>query len=220
MNTLASYQPRSAWAMASMLTWLSLINFLDKIVLGMVAVPLMADLKLPPAEFGLIASSFFWLFSLSTVLVGFLSNRVAARWLLLTMGLSWAVLQVPLALAGSAMTILVCRMLLGAAEGPAFPISVHALFKWFPDHKRNLPVAMINQGATVGLLLAGLLIPLVTIRWGWRANFMILAGIGMAWSAMWLCVGREGPITQASAPRAGTAAAPVRLPYQIGRAHV
>jgi len=31
MNTLASYQPRSAWAMASMLTWLSLINFLDKI---------------------------------------------------------------------------------------------------------------------------------------------------------------------------------------------
>ncbi len=42
MNTLASYQPRSAWAMASMLTWLSLINFLDKIVLGMVAVPLMA----------------------------------------------------------------------------------------------------------------------------------------------------------------------------------
>ncbi|MBB1633287.1 MFS transporter [Cupriavidus sp. UME77] len=213
MNTLASYQPRSAWAMASMLTWLSLINFLDKIVLGMVAVPLMADLRLPPAEFGLIASSFFWLFSLSTVLVGFLSNRVAARWLLLAMGLSWAVLQVPLALAGSAMTILVCRMLLGAAEGPAFPISVHALFKWFPDHKRNLPVAMINQGATVGLLLAGLLIPLVTMRWGWRANFMILAGIGMAWSAMWLCVGREGPITQASASRAGTAATPVRLPY-------
>lgn len=117
MNTLPTYQPRSAWAMASMLTWLSLINFLDKIVLGMVAVPLMADLKLAPAEFGLIASSFFWLFSLSTVLVGFLSNRVATRWLLLAMGLAWAVLQVPLALAGSAMTILLCRMLLGAAEG-------------------------------------------------------------------------------------------------------
>ncbi|KJK23656.1 MFS transporter [Burkholderiaceae bacterium 16] len=214
MTTLPSYQPRSAWAMASMLTWLSLINFLDKIVLGMVAVPLMADLKLPPAEFGLIASSFFWLFSLSTVLVGFLSNRVATRWLLLAMGLSWALLQIPLALATSAMTILLCRMLLGAAEGPAFPISVHALFKWFPDHKRNLPVAVVNQGATAGLLLAGLLIPLVTIHWGWRANFMILAAIGAAWSVMWFCVGREGPLAQASDRRPGAAAMPVRLPYR------
>ncbi len=215
MSPLPSYQPRSAWAMASMLTWLSLINFLDKIVLGMVAVPLMADLKIPPSEFGLIASSFFWLFSLSTVLVGFLSNRIATRWLLLAMGLSWALLQVPLALAGSALTILLCRMLLGAAEGPAFPISVHALYKWFPDHKRNLPVAVVNQGATAGLLLAGLTIPLVTMHWGWRASFAILAAIGAAWSIMWLCVGREGPLTGTPGQRPGTATAiPARLPYR------
>ncbi|MGO4329171.1 MFS transporter [Cupriavidus sp. 2TAF22] len=214
MNLPSSYQPRRAWAMASMLTWLALINFLDKIVLGMVAVPMMADLKLSPAEFGLVASSFFWLFALSTVLVGFLSNRVATRWLLLAMGVAWAVLQVPVVLAGSAMTILVCRMLLGAAEGPAFPISVHALYKWFPDHKRNLPVAVVNQGATVGLLVAGLAIPLVSLQWGWRANFIVLGAIGAAWSVMWLCVGREGSLTQPAAQHAGGGAPAARLPYR------
>ncbi|MGT2494923.1 hypothetical protein ACU4GD_42420 [Cupriavidus basilensis] len=75
-------------------------------------------------------------------------------------------------------------------------------------------MAVVNQGATAGLLLAGLLIPLVTIHWGWRANFMILAAIGAAWSAMWLCVGREGPLAQASDRRPGAAAMPVRLPYR------
>ncbi|WP_420992680.1 MFS transporter [Cupriavidus sp. 30B13] len=214
MNHPSSYQPRQAWAMAAMLTWLALINFLDKIVLGMVAVPMMADLKLSPAEFGMVASSFFWLFALATVLVGFLSNRVATRWLLLGMGVAWAVLQVPMALAGSAMTILACRMLLGAAEGPAFPISVHALYKWFPDHQRNLPVAVVNQGATVGLLVAGLAIPLVTQHWGWRANFVVLGAVGAAWSALWLWLGREGPLTQAHTRHAGAGASAARLPYR------
>ena len=108
------------------------------------------------------------------------------------MGLSWAVLQLPQAMATSALGLLICRVILGAAEGPAFPVSVHALYKWFPDRKRNLPVACINQGAAFGMLLAGLLIPLVTRQWGWRMNFLLLGAIGATWSVLWACFGREG----------------------------
>src|SRR5450631_78150 len=55
------------------------INFADKAVLGLAAQPLMAELKLSPEQFGLIGSAFFLLFPLSAVLVGFVTNRVAAR---------------------------------------------------------------------------------------------------------------------------------------------
>ncbi|CAM2171481.1 putative sulfoacetate transporter SauU [Paraburkholderia sacchari] len=205
MTIHTRYNPQSAWVMTALLTGLAMINFLDKIVIGMVAVPLTAELHLSPAEFGFVAGSFFWLFSVSTIVVGFLANRFPTRWILLAMGVSWAVLQLPQAFAGSAVALLVCRVVLGAAEGPSFPTSVHAIFKWFPDRHRNLPVAIINQGAAMGMILAGLAIPLVTKHWGWRMNFFLLAAIGVVWSVLWLCFGREGTLDEA--PRAASAAA-------------
>jgi MFS family permease len=223
MNHPTALPPRAAWTLTLMLTGLYTVNFLDKVVLGMVAVPLMAELHLSPAQFGLVAGSFFWLFSVSTIVVGFASNRVPARWLLLAMGVSWAVIQVPQALAGSAVAILVCRVILGAAEGPAFSTSVHAICTWFPDHKRSLPIAIVSQGAALGLLLAGLLIPLVTRTWGWRMNFFALCAIGLLWSVAWLAMSRErrerGPNAAAAATRAAredahATTATARLPYR------
>jgi MFS family permease len=192
MTASPEFQPRPAWTMTVLLTGLALINFLDKVVIGVVAVPMMNDLHLSPAQFGLIAGSFFWLFSISTIVVGLLSNRVQTRWLLLAMGVLWAVLQMPQALTASAAWILTCRVLLGAAEGPFMPTTVHALYKWFPNRKRNLPVAIASQGAGLGMLLAGLVIPHITARWGWRMNFVALGVIGALWSVLWLCLGREG----------------------------
>ncbi|WP_321962642.1 MFS transporter [Paraburkholderia sp. J7] len=220
MSTSSSWQPKSAWTVTALLTVLAMINFLDKIVLGMVAVPLMADMHLSPVQFGFVAGSFFWLFSTSTVLVGFLSNRVATRWILLAMGASWSILQLPQAFTTSTLALLVCRVILGAAEGPSFPTSVHSLFKWFPDQRRSVPVAVINQGAVVGMVLAGLAIPAITQRWGWRMNFLVLAAIGALWCVLWLALGREGTLDSVRrAPSGSTAQAtdtggPARLPYR------
>ncbi|MGT2470045.1 MFS transporter [Paraburkholderia terrae] len=220
MNHSTALPPRTAWTLALMLAGLYTVNFLDKVVLGMVAVPMMAELHLSPAEFGLVAGSFFWLFSVSTIVVGFASNRIPARWLLLAMGVSWAAIQLPQALATSALAILVCRVILGAAEGPAFSTSVHAVCKWFPDHKRSLPIAVVSQGAALGLLLAGLLIPLVTRKWGWRMNFFVLCGIGLVWSIAWLYMSRERGQRDADTHAAASGSsredsrAPARLPYR------
>ncbi|SAK76767.1 major facilitator transporter [Caballeronia glebae] len=214
MNSLDGYRPRAAWTMTLMLTALALINFLDKIVLGMVAVPLMRDLNLSPAQFGVVAGSFFWLFAVSTVLVGFLANRIQTRWLLLAMGVMWALLQIPQALFSSMTAFILSRVVLGAAEGPFYPVSVHALYKWFPDEKRNMPVALLNQGAMVGLLLAGLLIPVITHHWGWRTNFVLLGVVGALWSVLWLCLGREGNLARRPRGHASADAPPQNVPYR------
>lgn len=220
MTSSSDYRPRAAWLIAALLTGFALINFLDKVVLGMLAVPLMAEFKLSPSAFGVIAGSFFWLFSTSSVVVGFLSNRFPTRWILLAMALSWSLLQLPLYVAGGALTILICRVLLGVAEGPASPLSMHELFKWFPDEKRGLPVAILNQGAAFGLVTAGLLIPQVTRAWGWRMNFILLGAVGVLWCLLWLRFGKEAeprePTSQAnSAAATDLAVGPVaRLPYR------
>lgn len=212
MNTIGpQYQPGKAWTVAAMLAVMMLTNFLDKVVIGLVAVPMMEELSLTPTQFGVIGGSFYWLYAVGAVAGGFLSNRVAARRILLVMAVAWACIQLPLAVSGSFLTFIACRALLGLTEGPASPVATHALYKWFPDDKRSLPVALLHQGSSTGLLLAGLLIPAITVAWGWRANFYFLTAVGLAWCVAWYFFGAEGTVEHQPASRQEDSE---RIPYR------
>ncbi|OWL83329.1 MFS transporter [Halopseudomonas aestusnigri] len=206
------YRPKTAWTIAGLLATMMLVNFLDKVVIGLVAVPMMRDLDLTPAEFGLIGGSLHWLFAMAAVAGGFLANHKPTRTLLLIMAAFWSVIQLPMLLATSVWAIIACRVLLGIGEGPASPIATHALYKWFPDNKRSLPVALLHSGSSLGLLVAGLMIPWVTLHWGWRANFAVLAVLGFVWCLAWLKFGEEGRLDQARASQLPTSSE--RLPYR------
>ena len=119
-----------------------LINFADKTVIGIAAVPIMQELKLSPSEFGLIGSSFYLLFALSAVVTGFVVNRVQTRWVLVAMGLVWALTQFPMTGAAGFGTLVACRIALGAGEGPAARVALHSAYKWFPNELRTLPTAV------------------------------------------------------------------------------
>src|SRR6476659_6855014 len=88
--------PKGAWKITFLLFLFMLVNFADKIVVGLAGAPIMDELKLSPEQFGLLGSSFFLLFSISAIVVGFIVNRVDTRWALLTMGLVWALTQFPM----------------------------------------------------------------------------------------------------------------------------
>jgi hypothetical protein len=64
------YQAGMAWRTALLLVVYMVINFADKIAVGLLAVPMMTELKLSPTDFGLIGSSFFWLFAVAGVAGG------------------------------------------------------------------------------------------------------------------------------------------------------
>ncbi|MEJ8848364.1 MFS transporter [Variovorax rhizosphaerae] len=212
------YQPARAWFITVLLALFMLINFIDKVVIGLVAVPMMAELNLSPTEFGWIAGSFFWLFSASGVIGGFIANRVSAKWMLLVMGATWSVAQLPIILSSSIAMLVLSRVLLGIGEGPAAPVAYHACYKWFPDSKRALPVSVVNQGAAVGVLMAGVLIPLITVHWGWRASFLVMAIAGGVWVMVWLVFGAEGRVVDDASTAGGattTAGAARRLPYRM-----
>jgi MFS family permease len=196
-----------SWKVAVPLAAFMMINFIDKIAIGLVAVPMMDELKITPQQFGAIGSSFFWLFAVGGVAGGFLANRFETRWLILGMILIWSICQLPIVYSTSVATIIMCRLVLGASEGPAWPVAVHALYKWFPDNKRNLPIAILAQGTSVGLILAGFLIPAITAQWGWRANFTVAAVVGFAWAGLWAAVAEEGKIEhdRSTGPDLGTA---------------
>ncbi|WP_330996502.1 MFS transporter [Burkholderia cepacia] len=208
MTNGAQYRPGRAWSIATMLALMMLVNFLDKVVLGLVSVPMMRDLHLSPTQFGVIGGSLNWLFAVAAVAGGIAANRWPAKWLLLAMAATWALLQLPMLVAGSIWVVIACRVLLGIGEGPASPVATHAIYKWFPDTRRNLPVALLHQGSALGLLIAGLSIPVITTHWGWRANFAVLALLGAVWCIAWAVLGEEGTLARAPRTAGGD-----RVPY-------
>jgi MFS family permease len=195
---------KGAWLIVTLLFLFMLINFADKAVIGIAAVPIMQELKLSPTEFGLLGSSFFLLFALSAIVTGFVANRVQTRWVLLAMGLVWALTQFPMMGAAGFGTLVACRIALGAGEGPAAPVALHSAYKWFPNELRTLPTAIIVQGGGIGIMVALPILNWVIIHYSWHWAFGTLGVAGLAWSAAWLVLGREGSV----ASDAGTVVAP------------
>src|SRR6202012_755078 len=110
-------------------------------------VPIKTELVLTQQQFGDLGSSFFLLFSISAIIVGFIVNRVQTKWVLLVLATIWALAQFPMVGTVSFTTLVLCRIILGAGEGPAFSVAAHAVYKWFPDEKRTLPTAILSQGS-------------------------------------------------------------------------
>ena len=190
--------PQGAWRITVLLFLYMLVNFADKIVVGLAGVPIMAELGLTPKEFGFLGSAFFFLFSTSAVIFGFIINRVATRWVLLGLALVWALVQFPMLGPVSFTLLVVCRIILGAGEGPAFSVAVHALFKWFPDEKRTLPTAIISQGSAFGVIVAVPALNWIIVNHSWHWAFGALGIVGLLWVAAWLILGKEGPLVDQS----------------------
>jgi MFS transporter, ACS family, D-galactonate transporter len=189
------------WAVVATLFLFMAINFADKAVLGLVAVPVMHDLQLTPAQFGLVGSAFFLLFSLSGIATGLVADRCNLKWLMAALAIVWAVAQLPLGWPATFAVLLLCRILLGAGEGPASPLALHVVYTWFDDRERNLPTTIVQQGATVGVIVSGPLLTFLAQRWNWHAPFVALGIASLAWAVLWLCVGGSGQHRRA-APKA------------------
>ncbi|WP_322015411.1 MFS transporter [Paraburkholderia sp. J12] len=198
------------WGVVATLFLFMAINFADKAVLGLVAVPVMHDMQLTPAQFGLVGSAFFLLFSLSGVVTGLVADRCNLKWLMAVLALVWAAAQLPLGWQTTFAVLLVCRILLGAGEGPASPLALHVVYTWFDDRERNLPTTIVQQGATVGVIVSGPLLTFLAQRWNWHAPFVALGFASLVWMALWLCVGGSGqhrrPTSKATAPALRTRA--------------
>src|SRR5277367_6283073 len=201
--------PKGAWKITFLLFLFMLVNFADKIVVGLAGVPIATELNLEPEQFGLLGSSFFFLFSISAIVVGFIINRIETRWVLLALSLVWALAQFPMIGAVSLTTFLICRVILGAGEGPAFSVAAHAIYKWFPDEKRTLPTAVLSQGSAFGVVLAVPALNWIIVNHSWHYAFGALGIVGLMWVAAWLVWGKEGPLVQTVA----MAAAEPRIPY-------
>lgn len=204
---------RGAWTATALAFAFMLLNFADKASLGFAGSSIMRDLGITPAEFGVVQSSFFWLFAAGALVVGALSTRVPVRFLLPALMAVWVLTMVPLLFPVGFGLLLVSRVVLGFAEGPAYALATHVVHSWFPPEERALPAGVISAGSSVGPLIAAPVLTVVIATWDWHAAFLVLIVAGLVWLVAWFLLSRPSPeeptaprddATAGAAPRART----------------
>ncbi|HIV69462.1 MAG TPA: MFS transporter [Candidatus Aquabacterium excrementipullorum] len=208
MSTTPS-SPRRALVVALLMA-VMVISVLDKTIFAFAGPQIIDELHLTPEQFGFVGSAFFFLYSVSGVLVGFLANRLPTRWILAGMSLVWMLAQLLTAASSSFIALVGSRMLLGAGCGPGTAVTQHACFKWYVPRERVLPSALIQVAIMLGAIAGAVALPLVIQKMGWRTAYLMLAGVGLVWLLLWQLFGREGTHVEAI----GDAAAPGGLPYR------
>jgi len=193
------------WAPVVFLCAFMALNFWDRTVLGLAAVPITRDLHLSHATFGLLGGSFFILFSISAFALGSLGDRWAVKWLLASMALTWAIAQALMAGARVFSQALVARILLGAGEGSAFPTALHGAFFWVSKDQRALASAIIAIGIPLGTSSGAILLTFAIERFGWQWTFALLSAISLLWCLLWILLPSPAEAQPASEPTRVTA---------------
>lgn len=190
---------RRSWLIVGLLCAFLIVNYADKIVVGLAGADLMADLGIDAGQFGLIQSSFFWCFAAGSILGGLLIGRVPARYLLTSTAILWVLSMVPMIWSESYHVLIASRMVLGFAEGPATAMAIAVAHTWFVAEKRTVPTSVITAGAGLGPVIAAPLLTVVIVNYSWHAAFLVLVIVGAAWAPLWYLVGREGSVVDVAA---------------------
>lgn len=98
----------------------------------------------------------------------------------------WAVSSISHSLVHSVLGFCIARICLGLGESGNFPAAIKATSEWFASDDRALAVGVFNSGANAAFFIAPAIIPLVTIRFGWRAAFLCTGAMGFGWLVLWL----------------------------------
>lgn len=196
-----SKRRKYGWFVAALLTVLMMLNWADKAVIGLAAVPIMQDLDITPQQLGMVSSGMFLAFTLTQLLVAPLTTKFKTKPMILLMCIIWSVAQVPVVAFMTLPALWVSRLLLGIGEGPYAPVAMHAVFKWFPRQKGATPAALTSSGVTLGIVAFAPVLAFVIVTFGWKVAFAGLAVCGVAFAVLWTVVGKEGPYESLEAER-------------------
>ncbi|RST75300.1 MFS transporter [Siminovitchia acidinfaciens] len=180
------------WVIVVFLFFLYIINYADKAIIGYAAVPIMEDLNLTYAQFGMVGSSFYWLFSVAGIIGAALSDKIGTKKMLAIMAIVWTISQMGAFVIYSLPLLIFSRVLLGAFEGPYYATAISHVSKWFPPERRAFAISLVNCGSMVAKLMAPLLV-LIVHSYGWRIGFGFLGTLSLIWFILWLMFGREKP---------------------------
>ena len=163
----------------------TMINYLDRTILGIVAPKLTSEIHIDPAMMGIVFSAFAWTYALAQIPGGMFLDRFGNK---LTYALSiffWSTFTLLQSFSVGLKSLLLLRLGLGISEAPCFPVNSRVVSKWFPQHERARATATYTVGEYIGLAAFSPLLFLILEHHGWRTLFFLTGGLGIAFTFVW-----------------------------------
>ncbi|OFW47450.1 MAG: D-galactonate transporter DgoT [Acidobacteria bacterium RIFCSPLOWO2_12_FULL_67_14b] len=162
----------------------TMINYLDRTVLGIAAPYLTKELGLTAAALGIVFSAFSWSYALLQIPGGIFLDRFGTR---VTYSLSltlWSGFTALMGVVTGLPGLILTRIGVGVFEAPCFPANSRILATWFPQNERARANSIYSVGQYAGIAFLSVPLFWVTQQFGWRGLFFMAGGFGVALGAL------------------------------------
>jgi ACS family hexuronate transporter-like MFS transporter len=179
---------RVRWWIVWTLFLSTVINYISRQTFSVLAPMISAQYHLSHTDLSKIFGAFQVSYAITWLLGGIFLDAVGTRIGLALAVIFWSVVNILTGFASSVFGFASFRFLLGIGEGLNWPGASKTVAEWFPSQERSLAVAIFDSGSSVGGAVAALSIPLIAIKFGWQAAFVVTGLLGFIWLLMWLRV--------------------------------
>jgi ACS family hexuronate transporter-like MFS transporter len=189
--TPAAAVGRYRWVIVALLFTAMVINYVDRQTIGLLKADLTKEFGWSETAYADLVLWFQAAYAIAYLAWGRIMDRAGARFGFGVAFLIWQVGHIATAAATSFGGFILSRVILGLGEGGGFPAGIKAVAEWFPKKERALATGIFNAGTNIGAIVTPLLIPVITLAWGWQAAFIVTGVIGLLWLPVWLVVYRH-----------------------------
>jgi len=181
----ASRLGRVRWTICAMLFVATSINYMDRQVIAILKPTLEHSIGMTEVGYSYIVDAFQIAYGLGLLAAGRLVDRIGTRVGYMVIMAVWSLSAMGHALANTVLEFGIARFSLGLGESGNFPAAIKTIAEWFPQSERSLATGIFNSGANVGAILAPIIVPWVTLRYGWHAAFLVTGAFSALWILWW-----------------------------------
>jgi MFS transporter, ACS family, hexuronate transporter len=190
---------RLKWLMLGFAFLATVINYLDRQTLSVMAPLLLEKFHISAGSYSRIIFAFMLAYTLMNGVSGRVLDKLGTK---IGYGLTiavWSGAEILQAFSAGALSLGIFRFLLGVGEAGNYPAGVKLIAEWFPVEERSLASGIFNSGASIGAILAPPLLAWIVLSAGWRQAFIVVGLLGFVWLAAWLLVYRRPAVGSAAA---------------------
>jgi ACS family hexuronate transporter-like MFS transporter len=192
------------WTICALLLLASTINYVDRQVIGILKPTLQTQFGWSEMDYADIVFAFQLAYAIGFLFAGSLMDRIGVKKGFAAALVIWSIAAIAhakatvfgapaaslLAMFGLTYSVSVAgfiaaRFVLGLGESGNFPASIKTVAEWFPRRERALATGIFNAGTNIGALITPLVVPIITVRYGWESAFVATGAIGFLWLAAW-----------------------------------
>jgi ACS family hexuronate transporter-like MFS transporter len=177
---------RNRWFICGFIFLATVLNYMDRQTLGIVAPLLQREFQLDNGQLGLLFSAFYVSYGIAVALIGEVIDRISIRVAFAAVVAWWSLATGLTALSRTFWQLFGFRLLLGIGEAGNWPATARLVSMYLPKEERTLANSIYMGGGSLGLIIVQPLLLWLSVWYGWRVGFVIISVFSIVWILGWL----------------------------------